>query len=275
MKSILDQLLEEAQAGFDVQDNEELEAALAATLPAHFNQNATRRSQAGNGHPGQHLHFASISQADDLVAVFEESLNGHKEDVDQTVEENLVSSSNLEWGQCYLCEVDGSSATAKFGGGGSHDVPTVCSSGEVTRKGRGFWRVTFESILSSLSRLTRVSKDSFRSQGKGIGQGGFFSVDSWRTITLNCLQAGLAKYAVQEKGIAGIELGQNWNDRFLKMTLPVDMNELMRSAELVWIQPGILIVMEMSLKETTVSGDRVTLLEEVIMDEKAKSFGLL
>lgn len=46
-----------------------------------------------------------------------------------------------DWGSGHLVACKGSSAWAKFGGGGSDDVPLACSNVVGNPKGRAYWEV--------------------------------------------------------------------------------------------------------------------------------------
>ena len=82
-----------------------------------------------------------------------------------------------DWGEGHLVLSKGSSASAKFSGGGSIDVPIVCSSIEVkTPIGRAYWEMRIE-------------------KSRGL------------------LKFGLGNFDDEAPGDSGLKLGYNWTDR--------------------------------------------------------------
>eukprot|EP00287_Rhodomonas_sp_CCMP768_P006677 CAMPEP_0196746352 /NCGR_PEP_ID=MMETSP1091-20130531/65428_1 /TAXON_ID=302021 /ORGANISM="Rhodomonas sp., Strain CCMP768" /LENGTH=428 /DNA_ID=CAMNT_0042093307 /DNA_START=256 /DNA_END=1542 /DNA_ORIENTATION=+ len=196
----------EAEATFDVQDHEELEAALERNKP---------QVQA----PSNQVTLASPIKSESLL-----SLPAGSEDGDTNGDAGFIEPPTLQnggmgkvpppqkssneaplpslaghlplrdfllsgageavWGAGHLVVANSATAHAKFGGGGSSDVPTITSKTEAQKTGCTYWEVRFDR------------------KGPGV------------------VKIGVAHFLPSEEEQAasyrkmhGAQIGQNWNDR--------------------------------------------------------------
>jgi hypothetical protein len=186
---LLDQMLAEAEANMDVDAHEELEMELARSAtpsvggrvtPAGMHTNSL---QACTSHPAaasMHTNglrafpsappppvragptFMVVGAADggwesqvkpgsaaQLAAPAEELVEGPP-----PPPEGAEDAPRPPWGTCHLCQTTGSAAFARFGGGGSSDVPTACSKLVATGPtGRAYWEVRFDKKGAGLCKV--------------------------------------------------------------------------------------------------------------------------
>jgi hypothetical protein len=144
---LLDQMLAEAEADFDVSEQEELERTMAEAVPLSARGAPSHVSQVG---PGSSSELAGrvpgATKAPEAVPSFmvvgatAAGWQGQNEPPPAAADaappeehgpppppEGAEDAPRPDWGPCHLCVVSASSAAAKFGGGGAVDVPTATS----------------------------------------------------------------------------------------------------------------------------------------------------
>lgn len=169
---LLDQMLAEAEATMDVHAHEELEAELARSAapsvggrvtPAGMHTNGLQAFPSAPPPPVRAVpNFMVVGAADcgwesqvrpgsgaKLAAPAEEHVEGPP-----PPPEGAEDAPRPPWGTCHLCQTTGSAAIARFGGGGSSDVPTACSKLVATGPtGRAYWEVRFDKKGAGLCKV--------------------------------------------------------------------------------------------------------------------------
>jgi len=177
---LLDQMLAEAEADMDVNAHEELDRALASGAPHALGGEGGGGGVSGRENGGVSLLPASSGSAPPPRSVPDFMVVGAgdggwesqvKPDAaapaaapggaeEEHVEgpppppEGAEDAPRPDWGVCHLCQTNGSAAFAKFGGGGSSDVPTACSKLVATGPvGRAYWEVRFDKKGAGLCKV--------------------------------------------------------------------------------------------------------------------------
>lgn len=161
---LLDQMLAEAEASMNVTEHEELDQAIeAGGLQDHPSDHPPAPDTGAIAVPNFMVVGASSAgwgqqaqpESHDLT-----QLSASAEAVDAESEgpppppEGAENAPRPHWGTCHLCNVNASSASAKFGGGGSSDVPTACSKIMATGpSGRAYWEVRFDKKGAGLVKV--------------------------------------------------------------------------------------------------------------------------
>ena len=171
---LLDQMAAEAEVNMDVNAHEELEMALASARSATPSGGGRVKDEGMHTNGLQALpnaapppvravpNFMVVGAADggwesqvkpgsaaQLAAPAEEHVEGPP-----PPPEGAEDAHRPPWGTCHLCQTTGSTAFARFGGGGSSDVPTACSNLVASGPtGRAYWEVRFDKKGAGLCKV--------------------------------------------------------------------------------------------------------------------------